>query len=465
MCCRCVSCCLIVVALIVSFGGISFAQLEGELSGTIETGNYSVMGDCSISAGDSLLIEAGVTLFFEGPFSITVQGRLLADGSALNPILFTVQNPELLQPWHGIEFSSSAEASLLKHCIVEYATSPTVSGFGSLYVNRSNLRLLGCEFRSNEAILGGAIYVFAGSVEIDSCYFFENSASEGGAIYAGASSIEITNSIFEGNSAEFGGGAATLMFSDLQADHLTFSSNGSDSEGEGAVFQFERSTFVLTHQIFTNSYSINGTTLSVDDNSNGQIRHSLFYDNDVAAEVSDGGAHPAFGLIYRTNVNGDSCDFFSNLFLPPHFVEGGGDGNFALRSISPCIDAGDPETDLNPDGSVCDIGAVANNHLISVAETNIHAGMLPEAVVLSASPNPFNSTTTIRLTISAPGPYEWRIYSVTGQEIASQRLELHMPGVVEISWKPIDKLASGVYFLWVIQQGQPLGSMKLLYLQ
>ena len=57
------------------------------------------------------------------------------------------------------------------------------------------------------------------------------------------------------------------------------------------------------------------------------------------------------------NVNGDSCDVFQNIYLEPEFVNPSG-VNFNLMSISPCIDAGDPELPLDPDGSVVEIGAL-----------------------------------------------------------------------------------------------------------
>ncbi len=58
------------------------------------------------------------------------------------------------------------------------------------------------------------------------------------------------------------------------------------------------------------------------------------------------------------NVNGDSCDVFQNIYLEPEFVNPSG-VNFSLMSVSPCIDAGDPELPLDPDGSVIEIGAIS----------------------------------------------------------------------------------------------------------
>ena len=63
------------------------------------------------------------------------------------------------------------------------------------------------------------------------------------------------------------------------------------------------------------------------------------------------------GILDRVNANGDSTDRYGNLFMDPELV--GGDEfpeSYFLREDSPCIDAGDPEADPDPDSTVADIG-------------------------------------------------------------------------------------------------------------
>ena len=47
---------------------------------------------------------------------------------------------------------------------------------------------------------------------------------------------------------------------------------------------------------------------------------------------------------------------FSNIQLDPLFVNPSG-GDYNLQETSPCIDAGDPSSDYDPDGSIADMGA------------------------------------------------------------------------------------------------------------
>jgi hypothetical protein len=58
------------------------------------------------------------------------------------------------------------------------------------------------------------------------------------------------------------------------------------------------------------------------------------------------------------NANGVPADTFMNIFQDPMFVNPEA-GDFHLRPGSPCIDAGNPESPLDPDTTVCDIGAYA----------------------------------------------------------------------------------------------------------
>ena len=88
------------------------------------------------------------------------------------------------------------------------------------------------------------------------------------------------------------------------------------------------------------------------------------------------------GIFLETNINGDSCDVFNNIFLDPQFYSTTGDSAFYLTEASPCIDAGDPHNPLDPDSTIADIGAyyyhqsglippVIDDLTISIAGNNV----------------------------------------------------------------------------------------------
>ncbi len=96
------------------------------------------------------------------------------------------------------------------------------------------------------------------------------------------------------------------------------------------------------------------------------IEYSDWYGNnmDPDAPQNDGGDGvqlDGFGLLvgmeYDVNANGDPCDVYNNIWLDPVFVNSS-NGNYRLASGSPCIDAGDPLSPLDPDYTIADMGAL-----------------------------------------------------------------------------------------------------------
>ncbi len=95
---------------------------------------YNVTGNVSVLNGVTLTIEPGTTIQFTNNTSLTIQGVLLAMGSANGPITFTSSNGSPLPgDWLGILFVDEASdaivnstfnyisGSIIQHSIIEYA--------------------------------------------------------------------------------------------------------------------------------------------------------------------------------------------------------------------------------------------------------------------------------------------------------------------------------------------------------
>ena len=70
----------------------------------------------------------------------------------------------------------------------------------------------------------------------------------------------------------------------------------------------------------------------------------------------------------------------------------------------------------------------------------------PVAFLLHIYPNPFNSTTSIEISISRAGPAEMDIYDVRGRRVYNNRFSWLPVGKHTIAFNPVN-LASGLYFL------------------
>ena len=130
------------------------------------------------------------------------------------------------------------------------------------------------------------------------------------------------------------------------------------------------------------------------------------------------------GELNTTNTNGDPCDVFNNIFLDPLFYSIIGDSALYLTEDSPCIDAGDPSSPLDPDNSIADIGAIYY-YQSSSPEISLSADSL------FFNPIIINSVDSLSLTIYNVGTADLIIDSlVCGQ----------YPLIFSTNWNPADSL-------------------------
>ncbi len=133
---------------------------------TLAGSPYNVMGSIQIVNGDSLTIQPGVTVSFQGAYKFLILGKLKAQGTILDTITFTASNPTT--GWRGIRFDNTAstnDTSRITYCKIEYGKasgglSPDQNG-GGLYFDNvskvvvSNSKITKCSATSS----GGGIYI------------------------------------------------------------------------------------------------------------------------------------------------------------------------------------------------------------------------------------------------------------------------------------------------------------------
>ncbi|MBL9167077.1 MAG: VCBS repeat-containing protein [Verrucomicrobiales bacterium] len=160
-----------------------------------------------ITSNATLTVRAGTTIRFAAGAGITVeQGRLVASGSALDPIVFTSANDIAgleANPgdWKGITLSAGATGSVLRHVFVQFGggltlsnVSPTVEAFTALRNSPAGLTLLGsASLTTTEALIAfndiGLISTSTGVVNLRQSVVKNNPTN---AFSAGAGSIIAT---------------------------------------------------------------------------------------------------------------------------------------------------------------------------------------------------------------------------------------------------------------------------------
>ena len=121
----------------------SVESIEGEVSGTWEANSViNVSGHIVVPEGESLTIEEGVQIIFDDkgvgtnhtPIEFTVDGNLYCEGTAENPVLFSVAEEDRTSDnifkglWGGIVASEKCAEMIIDHAIIEYTGGQVIEG-------------------------------------------------------------------------------------------------------------------------------------------------------------------------------------------------------------------------------------------------------------------------------------------------------------------------------------------------
>ena len=238
---------------------------------------------------------------------------------------------------------------------------------GGLYCNAATVEIIDNEFIGNIADQGGGGGLRCKSVTtastINANTFSENTASWGAGIDCEDCDIEIEKNLVVNNNGE----GIRCYLSDSHINNCTIYRNSLNG------IHLEQSASIVENTIITNSELLGGIRFI--DSPNALIQYSDFHNNTGGNFY---GSPPSIylGMIVTVNANGDSCDAFSNVFSDPLFDDPSA-GNFQITwenfpvwddTRSPCIDAGNPDSTLDPDGTVSDLGVLYFDQWIPVVD-------------------------------------------------------------------------------------------------
>ncbi len=290
---------------------------SGSISGVLPSGYHVFSGTITVDYDSSLIIQPGAILLFAMGAAFDVYGYLEAAGTVSDSIHFRALNPD--ESWNGITFyEDSADDSRLEFALINRSRYSGVQCIGS------NPTIQYCTFSQNDGETGGGININSNaSPVINNCLFLDNTSDmEGGAIACsfGSHSL-ITNCTFNNNSS-----------------------------ASASTISIRNASPIISNCIITNSDNEYGT-VSFYRCEEARMYHTLMFNCSEIPFFGDT-VPDGTGLLTTTNQNGDSSDVFMNIFLDPRYS----DESFLLTHSSPCINAGDPAADSDPDGSSSDLG-------------------------------------------------------------------------------------------------------------
>ena len=267
----------------------------------------------------------------------------------------------------------------------------------------------------------------------------------GGGLFIYEDSEPILENVLIANnySAVNGGGISCECGSDLSLANVTISNNIASENGGGIFIYGGSSTSVLvTNCIFWNDSS---EEIYFDEQWPGNSSISISY-----SDIQDGEE----GII--TNGNGIVNWLEGNIDSDPLFNDPL-NGDYHLTEDSPCIDAGDPGSPLDPDGTIADMGAFYFDQLNAIDDNDIPISELE----LSNYPNPFNPITTIMFDIKENETGILTLFNIKGQIIELHQFE---SGKHNYLWDASNQ-ASGIYLYKLNVNGKAEVIKKCLLLK
>lgn len=346
--------------------------VSGSTSGVLGPGIYIVIGDIQVPSGQVLTILPGTEFRHRGNYAWIIDGSLHAEGSKTDSIYFTRENPIAEHRWKGIRFQQgTVDGSVLNYCVIDhcYVNSgwfpPYLYG-GGIYSYKAaiivkNTRISNCE----AAWHGGGIYAFNADILVDSCQIVNNTAilgANGGGIYLyNCPAPRIMNSVIAGNSATgtagyCGGGGLRLANSNATISHCQIYDNTAIFFGAGVLVHDSTPMFInntiTSNYCTSSSIYAKGGGLYASSSSRIIGTNNIVFFNDATYYPETYGDIAFNYTCCSTQLEGTGNIVNNPLFVNPRLHD------YHLQETSPCIDAGNPSSQPDPDATIADMGAL-----------------------------------------------------------------------------------------------------------
>ena len=266
-----------------------------------------------------------------------------------------------------------------------------------------------------------------------------NAEEDGGGIFCYSSNPTLSYLLIYDNYAALYGGGVFLWDSSPIFSNVVISNN----EAAGGI---------------SNDPNV-GSGIYSGGNSNPVITNTIIWGNLPESDAIDGIATVSYSNI-QGGWEGEGNIDGAPLFCNPD------SGDYTLAENSPCIDAGDPSSPLDSDGTIADMGAfgVGCSAILAIEEE-----FIPMEFALHQNyPNPFNPLTTLRYDLSEQSLVNIIIYDMLGREVKTLVNTTQDAGFKSVSWNATNDygkpVSAGVY-LYQIQAGEFVQTNKMVLLK
>ncbi|MBT4484775.1 MAG: T9SS type A sorting domain-containing protein, partial [Candidatus Latescibacteria bacterium] len=353
---------------------------------------YEIKTDQVISAGKTLTVGPGVELIMSENANIYVHDELHLNGTSDQPI--TIRPADNTSNWGAICLDNAAGASTLSNVVIKGAgTGRDWDTFSAaVSVMNSDITLDNVQFEDNAQ----SIFARGGSVTVRNCLFTETNNNEHINIVEADALVEncTFQNIIMGDAIDFDGITNGIIRNNKILGTM-------DSDGDGIDIGDDCSGVLITNNVIFDCADkgisvgegakdikiernvIAGCLygIAVKDSANAFIDHNTLYNNDIAVAAYEKGVERFGGgtavitnsILSKSGISTLYTDELSSITVSYTLADTEllpGEGNiqadpefvsplyrdFNLLSVSPAIDAGDPQSVLDPDETRSDMG-------------------------------------------------------------------------------------------------------------
>jgi hypothetical protein len=215
----------------------AYITVTGNVSGqSLSAGTYRVTGDLTVNAGSTLTLAPGAVLKFQSGTGLTVNGTLIAEGTADSLVVFTSRDDnthgETLDvsdgvpapgDWEGVYlygYIGNQGVGHLEHCLWRYGGASLLANLYCHYSDSTSIRGCRSEYSSQHGVR-----MLAGDVRIEDSHFSNNTLDG----LSGSSNVElvIRDCRFDNNGDDGG------RLDEVRPSHLA--GNGGSGNGLNAL--------------------------------------------------------------------------------------------------------------------------------------------------------------------------------------------------------------------------------------
>jgi predicted outer membrane repeat protein len=228
---------LVSILIIISISSISSINIREDVSGIWNQPEYVINNDIRVLSGDTLIIEDGVAVKFNGDYQFEINGSLFVLGTEESKVQFESYQED--EKWKGIIFcnyNSSIDSSYVHYAEIRDCLDQ--NGGGVSILEYSNLLIENSKIFDCLAVFGGGIYINYAHPTIRNTEICSNCASaDGGGIYANHCNVVLDNIHVHDNESGNNAGGVFINYNRPMITNCIIEFNTAQGNGGGMLVQ------------------------------------------------------------------------------------------------------------------------------------------------------------------------------------------------------------------------------------